>query len=221
MKEWVVRIAPVGSVAALLLCMELWSPVPSRAAIAPDSPGTQRDEITRSEMQVQEAVVMEEPLRPSNEIKERDSSGGGGVILITISAASAILLFVAMRMWEKRRATWRLRMRHVCAETAALHARLVRLMQSVPSSAQWSDEAWSAGQRQISELAGSTVELSAKTPKGPRREGLWDLVAVLHALQVAIGDDPDARATPARGPSIQRRLRDLESATGSLEAFVG
>jgi hypothetical protein len=88
-------------------------------------------------------------------------------------------------------------------------------MQLVPETAGWSDEGWSEGERKAGELARSIEKLNMVAPRADR-DSLWELVAVLHSLEIVIGNDPKSRARPSRSEGISHRLADLEAATRSL-----
>ena len=150
-----------------------------------------------------------------------------------ISASSSIVAWiagmaaaVAAGIWiarlvshsrARRRARWRAKVAHTCREIAVLRGALMGLMQRVPDGSHWEDDDWTKGDGRAQELCKSIEELGAEAPRSSR-EALWNLIASLRALVVAIGNDPVARSRPVRAEVIRRRLVDLGPAAHSLRA---
>jgi hypothetical protein len=141
----------------------------------------------------------------------------GGVLALLALICSGMWLFrIVRRPRERRRRGWRVQLHDACVGVAALSKTLSRLMQHVPEGTHWADDGWSEGERKAEELSRSIERLGTRVP-GAAQESLWNLVASLRALVIAIGDDPHARAEPTRADIIKRRLVDLGPATRSLE----
>lgn len=136
--------------------------------------------------------------------------------LVALVISSILLLALVKRSRKRRRDYWRAQLRRISTEVVALRTDLGRLMEHVPGRSHCGDERWSDGERKAKELSRSIEELGGQAPKATR-ETLWNLVASLRALVIAIGDDPEAGGRAARAGIITRRLRDLEPTASSLE----
>jgi hypothetical protein len=137
--------------------------------------------------------------------------------LVALVTSSTLALALFKRARKRRRVYWLAQMRKISTEVVALRTDLSRLMQHVPGRSHWGDERWCDGERKAKELSRSIEQLWGQAPKATR-ETLWNLIASLRALVIAIGDDPEARGRPARAAIITRRVRDLEPAAHSLES---
>jgi hypothetical protein len=190
----------MAAVAATILWITLFWGVPADAATS----------------SVRAQTYLPEDRSESDRTDSARVEDGDPTIFLALLGPAVCAGLVIRRALVRRRTTGSAQANELCLRATTLRDALSRLMKSVPEGAHWSDEAWAVGEREAEELARRAELLGTKAPRSDR-ELLFDLVAILRALEVAIGSDATDRSKPSRAEVIGRRLTDLGSAASRIQ----